>query len=61
MEVSSYPDPAGVFCCVGSIFSMKLLGSVSKAIKLLLTELVGQCRNILPLVFSALTSLRIAC
>ena len=30
---------------------------VSKAIKLLLTELVGQCRNILPLAFSALTSL----
>ena len=29
----------------------------SKAIKLLLTELVGQCRNILPLSFSALTSL----
>ena len=28
---------------------MKLLGFVSKAIKLLLTELVGQCRNILPL------------
>ena len=25
---------------------MKLLGFVSKAIKLLLTELVGQCRNI---------------
>ena len=37
---------------------MKLLGFVSKAIKLLLTELVGQCRNILPLAFSALTSLR---
>ena len=37
---------------------MKLLGFVSKTIKLLLTELVGQCRNILPLAFSALTSLR---
>ena len=49
---------AGEFCCVGSIFLMKLLGFVSKAIKLLLTELVGQCRNILPLVFSAMTSLR---
>ena len=48
MEVSSYEDSAGEFCCVGSIFSMKLLGSVSKAIKLSLTELVGQCRNILP-------------
>ena len=33
-----------------------LLGFVSKAIKFLLTELVGQCRNILPLAFSALTS-----
>ena len=50
MEVSSH--------CVGSIFSLKLLGFVSKAIKLLLTELVGQCRDILPLAFSALTSLR---
>ena len=27
----------------GLFFSMKLLGFVSKAIKLLLTELVGQC------------------
>ena len=26
------------FCCVGSIYSMKLLGFLSKAIKLLLTE-----------------------
>ena len=58
MEVSSHEDSAGEFCCVGSIFSMKLLGFVSKAIKLLLTELVGQCRNILPLAFSALSSLR---
>ena len=58
MEVSSQEDSAGVFCCVGSIFSMKLFGFVSKAIKLLLTVLVGQCRNILPLAFSALTSLR---
>ena len=49
MEVSSHEDSAGQFCCAGSIFSMKLLGFVSKAIKLLLTELVGQCRNILPL------------
>ena len=49
---------AGEFCCVAFIFSMKLLGFVSKAIKLLLTELVGECRNILPLAFSALTSLR---
>ena len=36
---------------------MKLLGFVSKAIKLLLTEFVGQCRNILPVALSALTSL----
>ena len=36
-----------------------LLGFVSKAIKLSLTELVGQCRNILPLAFSAMTSLRL--
>ena len=57
MEVSSHEHSASEFCCVESIFSMKLLGFVSKAIKLLLTELVGQCRNILPLAFSALTSL----
>ena len=55
--MSSHEDSASEFCCVGSIFSMKLLGFVSKAIKLLLTELVGQCRNILPSAFSALTSL----
>ena len=55
MEVSSHEDSAG---CVGSIFSMKLLGFVSKAIKLLLTELVGQCRNILPAAFSVLTDRR---
>ena len=47
MEVSSHEDSTGEVCCVGSIFSMKLLGFVSKAIKLLLTELVGN--NILPL------------
>ena len=58
MEVSLREDSTGEFCCVESVFSMKLLGFVSKAIKLLLTELVGQCRNILPLAFSALTSLR---
>ena len=39
MEVSSHEDSAGEFCCVGSIFSMKLLGFVSKAIKLLLRRL----------------------
>ena len=46
------------FVVQGLFFSMMLLGFVSKAIKLLLAELVGQCRNILPLAFSALTSLR---
>ena len=56
--MGSHEDSAGEFCCVGSIFSMKLLGFVSKAINLLLTELVGQCRSILPLAFSTLTSLR---
>ena len=39
--MSSHEDLAGEFCCVGSIFSMKLLGFVSKAIELLLTELFG--------------------
>ena len=57
MEMGTQEDSTGELCCVGSIFSMKLLGFVSKAIKLLLTELVGQCRNILPLAFSTLTSL----
>ena len=58
MEVGSHEDAAGEFSCVGSIFSMKLVGFVSKAIRLLLTELVVQCRNRLPLAFSALTSIR---
>ena len=44
--MSSHEDSADKFCCAGSISSM------SKAIKLLLTESVGQCRNILPLLFS---------
>ena len=57
MHVSSHEDSVGKSCCAGSIFSMKLSGFMSKAIKLLLTELVGQCRNILPLAFSALTFL----
>ena len=48
----------GKSCCARSIFSMKLAGFMSKAIKLLLTELIGQCRNILPLAFSTLTSLQ---
>ena len=46
------------FCCSGSISSIKLSGFMSKAIKLLLTELVSQCRNILPLALFALTSLQ---
>ena len=48
MDVSSHEDSAGEFFYEGSIFSMKLVGFMSKTIKLLLTELVGQCRNILP-------------
>ena len=56
VKVSSHEDSASEFCCVGSIFLMKLLGFVSKAIKLLLIELVGQCRNILTLAFSAFSS-----
>ena len=53
VDVSSHEDSASEFCCTGSIFSMKLVGFMSKAIKLLLIELVGQCRNIFPLAFSA--------
>ena len=51
MDVSSYEGSAGEFSCEEFIFSMKLLGFMIKTIKLLLTELVGQCRNILPLAF----------
>ena len=58
MEMSPLEDSACEFCCAGYIFSIKLLGFISKAIKLLLTELIGQCRNVLSLAFSALTSLR---
>ena len=58
MNVSSHEDSAGEFCCAGPIFSMKLSGHISKAINPLLTELVGQCRDILPSAFNALTSLR---
>ena len=39
---------------VWGLFFNEVVG-ICKAIKLLLTELVGQCRNILPLDFSALT------
>ena len=49
MEVNSHEDSADEGCCAGSIFSMKMSKSMIKAIKLLLTELVCQCRNILPL------------
>ena len=45
MESSLHEDLVCEFCCVGSIFSMKLLGFVSKATRLTLA-------------FSALTSLR---
>ena len=55
MDINSHQVPTAGFCNEGSIFS---LGFMSKAIKLLLTELVGQCRNMLPLAFSALTSIR---
>ena len=37
---------------------IKLLGFMGKAIKVLLTELVGKCRNMLALAFFPLTSLR---
>ena len=46
------------FIVQGPSFSMQLSGFTCKAVKLLSTELVGQCRDILPLAFSALTDLR---
>ena len=46
------------FVVQGLFFSVKMLGFMIKVIKLLLAELVGQCRNILSLAFFALTSLR---
>ena len=58
MDMSSHEDSAGELCLAGCIFSMKLLRFVSKVTKLFLTELVGQCRNILLLAFSALTDRR---
>ena len=36
------------FVVQGLFFSIKLLGFINKAIKLLLTELVGQRRDIFP-------------
>ena len=58
MDTSSDEGSAGECCCAWSICSMKLVELMSKAIKLSLTELVGQYRNILPLALSALTSIR---
>ena len=59
---SSYENSDGEFRCAVFVFRMKFLRLMRKAIKLLLTELVarlvGQCRNILPLAFTSLTSLR---
>ena len=62
MDVNSHEGSADELCCAGSIFSVKVkfLGFMSKAIKLLLTESIGQCRIILPFAFSVLTSLRLA-
>ena len=57
MNVNSKEHSADNLCRVGFIFSMRLLGFVSKVIKFLLTEFVDQYSNILPLAFSALTSL----
>ena len=48
MDMNLHKDLADNLCRAWFIFSMRLLGFVSKAIKLLLTELVSQCRNILP-------------
>ena len=47
-------QPLGL--AVQGLFLMKLSGFMSKAIKLLLTELVSQCRDILTSVFSAVYS-----
>ena len=38
MNMSSHEDSADEFCCTGSIFSIKLLGFMSKAIKILSTD-----------------------
>ena len=40
------------FAVQGLFFSVKFLGFMSKATKLLLTVLVGQCRNTSPSAFS---------
>ena len=54
-------DSAGEFLLCRVYFLMKLLGFMSKTIKLLFTELVCQSKNILPLAFSALTLPLLAC
>ena len=54
MNVSSHEDSAGEFFVQDLFFSMKLSELMSKAIKLLLAELVSQCRNIFPSAFSAI-------
>ena len=46
LGVSSYEGSADEDCCAGSIFSMKLSGFMTKAIKLLLTELVYSCTDL---------------
>ena len=58
MDVNSNADLVGEFGCAGSIFSMRLLGFINKAIKLFLPKLVNQCRNMLPLALTVLASLR---
>ena len=42
---TSHKDSAGEFCCAGPTFLTKLSGLMSKAIKLLLTELVGSVQE----------------
>ena len=56
VDVNSHKDSIGNLSCEEFIFSLKLLGFMSNSIKLLVTELVGQCSNILPLAFSAFFS-----
>ena len=46
------------FVVEGLFFFNEVGRFMSKATKLLLTELVDQCRDILPLAFSAMISLR---
>ena len=46
MDVNLYADSVAESRCARS-FSVRLSGFMNKVIKLLLTDLVGQCRNIL--------------